>query len=137
MAKNIMRMNRGDTFPFTAVIEDPKAPNSFYRLGSTDILYFAILPPHSRFEDAEKDGGIIRYFLAEDQKDSGSFEIVLNAKDTKDLHSGVYYYCLKLQKLPVDEYGESFKDNLEKIVGDFALGEIQTVVKRTKFIINE
>ncbi len=137
MAKNIIRMNRGDTFPFTAIVEDPKNLNSFYKLTNTDILYFAILPPHSRFEDAEKDGGIIRYFLAEDQKDSGSFEIVLNAKDTKDLHPGVYYYCLKLQKLPAEEYGESFKNNLENIVGNFELGEIQTVVKRTKFVINE
>lgn len=135
MAKDILKVNRGDTFSFTVLVEDLSSKNEFYTLKNTDILYFALMPPHGKFEEAEQNGGIIRYFLAEDQNEFGTFDIKLNSADTRDLFLGVYYYSLKLQKLDIDE--NEFRNNLEDYVGNFNLGEIQTVVKRTKFIINE
>ena len=139
MAKNILKMNRGDTFSFNVVIEDPSTTNAVYKLKESDILYFAIMPPHSKFEDAEKNGGILRYFIAEDQSNAGSFEILLTPKDTKDLFPGVYYYSLKLQKLSIEDYEDAsyLKNNFENFIGNFSLGEIKTVVPRAKFIINE
>jgi hypothetical protein len=124
MSNKIIKINRGDSFSFD--IRIPKYSNTTenYILTDKDVLYFAIMYPHQRFEDAI----LIKGYTLEDQdSETGEFNIKITPNDTRDLSPGVYYYTIKLQRGGTIE-----------IVSDFdEPDEVRTIIERTKFIINE
>lgn len=113
MAKNIIKLNRGDSYEFKVSIPAMEA---------TDFVYFALLYPHQRFEEAIFING---YDLSDCVDDEILIKIEPN--DTKDLAPGIYYYTVKLQR------GGTFGviDNYNGIT------EVRTIIERTKFIIND
>ena len=122
MSKNIIKINRGDSFKFSIEI-----PNSDYTgkylLTSNDAVYFALLYPHQYFEDAI----FIKGYAVDDQNSDGTIDIKLSPNETRSLSPGIYYYTVKLQR----------GGTLENI-GDFdEPDEVRTIIERTKFIINE
>lgn len=130
MQGTIFKINRGDRFSFSMTISDETQPSGVYDLQPNDILYFALLNPFDRFEDAI----ILRGYTYEDAVEikTGSgdihvFRIVLEREDTANLTPGVYYYTLKLQKNT-----KSIQAGLSEKNAD-----ITTIIDRTKFIINE
>lgn len=130
MANNILKMNRGDYFSFDMSIEDSTQPTGIYNLQPDDILYFALLNPHERFEDAI----ILRGYTYDDAIKTRTslgivhaFNIELLREDTLNLTPGVYYYTFKLQKgAKALELG--LREQNANLI---------TVIERTKFIINE
>lgn len=123
MANNIIVLTKGDTYIFDFVLHDPLYGDegSVYELQDNEILYFALMYPHSKIEDAI----ILRGYTAESM--DGAFEIKLDPDDTYDLPAGVYYYTIKLQR-GVD---------VENEIGNFRVGEMITIIPRTKFILND
>lgn len=124
MSKKIIKINRGDSYSFGVRIPmfDSTAEN--YILTDKDVLYFAIMHPHQRFEDAI----LIKGYTYKDQDiETGEFNIKVTPNDTRELSPGVYYYTVKLQRGGTIE-----------IVSDFdEPEEVRTIIERTKFIINE
>lgn len=130
MAKNIIKINRGDYYSFYMTIEDDSRPNEIYELQPNDILYFALLNPHDKFEDAI----ILRGYTYSDalvfNTSAGqihTFKIELNREDTRNLSPGIYYYTFKLQKNAKSE-AVNLKD---------PNAQLTTIIERTKLIINE
>lgn len=123
MSTRIIKINRGDSFCFTTKIPKAENPCENYLLTKHDALYFALLYPHQRFEEAI----LIKGYTREDQTDEGEITIKLSASETRTLMPGVYYYTTKLQR----------GGTLEAIGDDDDPDEVRTVIERTKFIINE
>jgi hypothetical protein len=129
MAKNIIKINRGDSYEFRIAI--PEVRNSFsnYILTGSDVVYFAVLYPHQRFEDAIiKKGYDHTDHIIENGINTGELLIKIDPKDTKCLAPGIYYYTVKLYR------GGSLDENTGSY--DNAT-EVRTVIERTKFIVNE
>lgn len=123
MSTRIIKITRGDSFEFIASIPQKEDVTKNYILTSDDALYFAVLHPHQRFEDAI----IIKGYTYEDQADNGEFTISLSARETRNLAPGVYYYTTRLQR----------GGTLEAIGDDDDPEEVRTIIERTKFIVNE
>lgn len=124
MAKNIIKLNRGDSYEFTVRITDKHDIDKNYILTSKDAVYFALLYPHQRFEEAIFIKG---YDLTDQNISSGEITIKILPKDTKYLAPGVYYYTIKLQS----------GGTLTNINDCDNVEEVRTIIERTKFIINE
>lgn len=124
---NFIMLNRGDTYSFDMIAVHPADPDTNYILNDSDILYFLVTVPHGRFDD-NNSVIIKKCFTKADINESGSFTITILSKETRDLKPGIYYYTFKLQQnitnLELDKY-------------NFDIGDIITVVPRTKFILNE
>ena len=130
MQGTIFKINRGDRFSFNMTISDETQPSGVYNLQPNDILYFALLNPFDKFEDAIILRGYTYDDVAEVKTYGGNlhvFRIILEREDTINLTPGVYYYTLKLQK-----NAKSVQDGLSEQNAD-----ITTIIDRTKFIINE
>jgi hypothetical protein len=124
MAKNIIKINRGDSYEFDVYLPDIKAIEA-ENTEVTDIVYFALLYPHQHFEDAFLTYGYDHTdFIIEEDK-TKKILVKLAPKDTRKLAPGVYYYTVKL-----------YKTILDKFTGQ-ETEEVYTVIERTKFIINE
>lgn len=124
MSKNIIKINRGDSFEFSINIPNKIDTAQKYLLAANEAVYFAILYPHQRFEDAI----LIKGYTLEDQdKETGEILVKVTPKDTENLLPGIYYYTVKLRR------GES----LHIIDENIELEEVRTIIERTKFIINE
>jgi hypothetical protein len=128
MAKNIIKLNRGDSYEFTVSIPDKEDCNKNYILTADDVLYFALLHPHQRFEDAI----IIKGYdhtdhIIEKGHNTGEILIKIEPKDTRRLAPGIYYYTVKLQRGGTPGVVDDC-DNAD---------EVRTIIERTKFIINE
>jgi len=124
MSKNIIKINRGDTFEYPIRVYDKQDYNKNYLLTANDVVYFALLYPNQRFEDAI----LIQGYTHEDQnQDNGEIVIKLSVNNTRGLTPGIYYYTVKLQRGGTLEAIDDF-DNPE---------EVRTLIERTKFIINE
>ena len=52
MAKNIIKLNRGDSYKFKISIPDKEDNTKNFLLTDTDVVYFALMYPHQRFEEA-------------------------------------------------------------------------------------
>ena len=118
MAKNIIKLNRGDSCEFTVNTN----------LSDNAVAYFVLLYPHQRFEDAI----IIKGYdhtdhIIEHGANTGEILIKIEPKDTRQLTPGIYYYTVKLQKSGTP----GVFDNRDEPA------EIRTIIDRTKFIINE
>lgn len=117
MSTYIIKINRGDSFDFDFTI-----PN----LGNTDALYFALMYPHQKFENALLIKGYKGNDPEVDNK-TGNINIKILPSETKLLEPGVYYYTIKLHR------GGSLNDLGATVEPD----EVSTIIERTKFIINE
>jgi hypothetical protein len=118
MAKNIIKLNRGDSYTFALSILDK------YILTDNDAVYFALLYPHQRFENAI----LIKGYTVEDQdSETGEITIKITPNDTRGLVPGIYYYTVKLQRGGTLDIIDDFDD----------AEEVRTIIERTKFIVNE
>lgn len=126
MAKNIIKLNRGDSYELKINIPDKEDCTKNYILTGTDVVYFALLYPHQRFEDAI----IIKGYdhtdhIIENGANTGEILIKIEPKDTKRLAPGIYYYTVKLQR----------GGTLGVIDDCDDAEEVRTIIERTKFII--
>lgn len=126
MSNKIIKINRGDSYSFNVRIPLKEDPAKNYFLTNEDAVYFAIMYPHQRFEDALLIKGVT---LGEKEFDpnTGEINITIEPNDTRILTPGVYYYTVKLQR-----------GGTLEIINDFDTpAEVRTIIDRTKFIINE
>ena len=125
MAKNIIKINRGDSYDFKVCVPDKEDCTKNYILTGSDIIYFALLYPHQRFEDAILIKGYDHTDqIVEHGKNTGEILIKIEPKDTRRLAPGIYYYTIKLQKGGTPGIIEEAE-------------EVETIIERTKFIIND
>lgn len=120
MAKNIIKMNRGDTYEFNLTIDDEGSENGKYILQGNDTVYFGLMEPNSMFEQSlvrKSTNDCIKF-----DKD-GNFFITIEPEDTEHLLPGVYYYSIKLE---VDHLQGKTYESIHKVI---------TVINKTKFII--
>ena len=120
MAKNIIKMNRGDTYEFNLTIDDEGSENGKYILQGKDTVYFGLMEPNSAFEQSlvrKSTNDCIKF-----DKD-GNFFITIEPEDTEYLLPGVYYYSIKLE---VDHLQGKTYESIHKVI---------TVINKTKFII--
>jgi hypothetical protein len=130
MAKNIIKLNRGDSYEFKVSVPvlDEKGNVVNYLLTGSDIVYFAMLYPHQKFEDAILIKGYDHTdHIIDKGKNTGEILIKIEPKDTRCLAPGVYYYTVKLQR------GGSLINTKNYVEPD----EVRTIIERTKFIIND
>ena len=124
MSNKIIKINRGDSYEFSVYIQEKDNSTKNYLLTERDVIYFAIIAPHRRFEDAIKFKG----YTAEDQnRETGEIIIKIVPNDTRCLQPGVYYYTVKLQRGGTIDVIDDFDEP----------DEVRTIIERTKFIINE
>jgi hypothetical protein len=126
MAKNIIKLNRGDSYEFKVSIPDKENCDKNYILTGSDVVYFALLYPHQRFEDAILIKGYDHTdYVIEQGQNTGEILIKIEPKDTRRLAPGIYYYTVKLQRggtlITVKDCDEP--------------DEVRTIIERTKFII--
>jgi len=124
MAKNIIKLNRGDSFEFKVSIPDKENTNKNYILTNFDVVYFALLYPYQPFADAFMVKG---YTIEDQNKETGEIVIKLVPNDTRCLAPGIYYYTVKLQR-----------GGTLEVINDFdEPDEVRTIIDRTKFIVND
>jgi hypothetical protein len=123
MSTRIIKLNRGDSFEFNINITEPSSIDK-HLLSANEVVYFAFMYPHQRFEDAI----FIKGYTLEDQDvETGKISIKITPRDTRHLTPGVYYYTVKMQR----------GGTLEAVGDHDDPEEVRTIVDRTKFIINE
>lgn len=128
MAKNIIKLNRGDSYEFKINIPDKEDCTKNYLLTGSDVVYFALLYPHQKFEDAILIKGYDHTdHIIEKGKNTGEILIKIEPKDTRCLTPGIYYYTVKLQR----------GGTLITIKDCDEPEEVRTIIERTKFIIND
>ena len=123
MSINIIKINRGDSYEFTISIPEKNNEAKNYFLTANDAVYFALLYPQQRFEDAI----MIKGYACDDQDTDGNIKIKIIPNDTRSLTPGIYYYTVKLQR----------GGTLENVSDFDEPDEVRTLIERTKFIINE
>lgn len=123
----IIKINRGDSYSFPVVIPDKNNPALDYRLKPGEALYFALMYPHQRFEDALLYKGYDHSDYDQDDETNCELSVNIEPKDTRCLTPGVYYYTVKYQK------GGTLNDPTDYDDAE----EVRTIIERTKFIINE
>lgn len=132
MSKNIIKLNKGDSYEFRVRIPDKKDTTKNHVFSDTDVVYFAILYPHQPFNAACSALPIKGYTIAdqidENGNSTGELLIKIEPKDTKCLAPGIYYYTVKLYCGGVLNENSGSYDNAT---------EVRTIIERTKFIINE
>ena len=119
MAKNIIKMNRGDTYEFNLTIDDEGSENGKYLLQGNDTVYFGLMEPNSAFEQSL----VKKIYTEEDRDKDGNIFITIEPEDTEHLLPGVYYYSIKLE---VDHLQGKTYERIHKVI---------TVINKTKFII--
>ncbi len=128
MAKNIIKINRGDSYEFRVHIPDKEDSTKNFILTDADVVYFALLFPHQRFEDAILIKGYDHTdHIVENGVNTGEVLIKIEPKDTKRLAPGIYYYTVKLQRGGTPGVIDDCDD----------AEEVRTIIERTKFIVNE
>ena len=124
MSTKIIKVNRGDSCSLDIKVFSNKDVSKPYLLTASDAVYFALLNPHQRFEEAI----LIKGYTLEDQNVSnGEINVNITPNDTRSLTPGVYYYTAKLQRGGTLEVLNDFDEP----------DEVTTLIERTKFIINE
>lgn len=118
MAQNIITINRGDTYNFDLTIYDDSLDGR-YTLQDDDVLYFGLMDPRQKFEDAL----VKKRYTKDDCDEMGNLNIEIRPEDTLDLMPGVYYYAIKLHRMKNDE-----TEFIDRVI---------TVINKTKFVIND
>ena len=121
MAKNIIKMNRGDTYEFNLTIDDEGSESGKYVLQGNDTVYFGLMEPNSAFEQSL----VKKIYTEEDRDKDGNIFITIEPEDTEHLLPGVYYYSVKLEVDHEIGDGET-RESIHKVI---------TVINKTKFII--
>ena len=124
MSTSIIKLNRGDSFEFSIVVPEKTNSKKVHLLTANEAVYFALLYPNQRFEDAILVKG---YDLKDQNPNNGEITIKIIPNDTRTLEPGIYYYTVKFQK----------GGTLEVIDDLDEPEEVRTIVERTKFILNE
>lgn len=91
----IITLNRGDTLYTPIEINSNTVVNPVqYTLQDNDTLYFALMEPNQSFENA-----LIKkvYNSSSETDDKGNVLLKLETSDTECLHTGKYYYTVKLK----------------------------------------
>lgn len=110
--EQMIYLSRGDSCSFTlCILNGNKLFHEYYKVESGDKIYFAIMEPNQKFENAI----VKKVFTYEDVDEDGNVEIKILPKDTEHLKEGTYYYTIKYT---------SDEDS-----------EVETVVEKTKFFI--
>lgn len=124
MSTDIIKLNRGDSYEFSIFIPDKVNKYKNYLLTAKDAVYFALMYPNQRFEDAI----ILKGYTLEDQDPiNGKITVKIAPNDTRTLTPGIYYYTVKLQR-----------GGTLGVINDYDTpDEIRTIIERTKFILNE
>lgn len=123
MSNRIIKINRGDSFEFTITINEKYDIDKKHLLTANEAVYFALIHPNKRFEDAV----ILQGYDHTDQDDKGNITVKITPNATRMLTPGIYYYTVKLQR-----------GGTLDVIGDFDNpDEVRTLIERTKFIINE
>jgi len=117
-AANIITINRGDTYAFDLTIYDDSTDGR-YILQDDDVLYFGLMDPRQKFEDAL----LRKRYTKDDCDEGGNLNIEIRPEDTLDLLPGVYYYAVKLHRMKNTE-----SEFIDKVI---------TVINKTKFVIND
>lgn len=114
----IITMNRADTFRTTIFVNIGTKLNPVrYILAGNDRLYFALMEPGKRFEEAVMK----KVMTPEDvDEETGDVKFSFKTSDTECLHPGTYYYMIKLFIAAED----SDEDD-----------EVDTIVPQTKFFL--
>lgn len=124
MSDRIIVINRGDSCSLDIRVFSSKDPSSIYLLTPSDAVYFALVYPHQKFEEAI----LIKGYTTEDQDvRSGLITVKITPNDTRGLAPGIYYYTAKLQR------GGTLEDLTDFDEPD----EVTTLIERTKFIIHD
>lgn len=124
MSKNIIKINRGDSFELEVTLPEDLTKNKKRFLDPDEAVYFALLYPHQPFEKAL----LIKGYTSEDQNtETGKILIKITPNDTKFLTPGIYYYTVKFQRGGSLDLSNSYEEP----------EEVRTIIDRTKFIINE
>jgi hypothetical protein len=128
MSKNIIKINRGDSYEFIVRIPDKETPDKNFILTGSDVIYFALLNPHQRLEEAILIKGYDHTdYIVEHGHNTGEILIKIEPRETSQLAPGIYYYTVKL-----------YRGGTPGIVTDYDnVDEIRTIIERTKFIIND
>lgn len=123
MSTQIIKINRGDSYELNIKITENDGYTK-HNLATDEAVYFALMYPNQKFEDAILIKG---YTTIDQDVDTGKLSIRITPNDTRCLAPGVYYYVVKLQ------HGGTLED-----LGDFdEPEEVRTIIERTKFIVNE
>lgn len=91
----IIEMTRGDSFMYPLFINMGTEMNpERYLLKAGDVVYFALMEPNQRFEDA-----ILKkvYTVEDEETPEGDLIIKLDSSDTEHLLPGKYFYTIKMQ----------------------------------------
>ena len=97
-----IQMTRGDSVDIPITINQGTAIDFIpYQITDYDTLYFAVMEPNQKFEDAIIKKKITKETAKFDYR--GNLIIQLESKDTENLITGQYYYCLKMQTIYADQ----------------------------------
>ena len=98
---SIINMFRGDSLYIPLDIRNGSVMNyEQYNLTDNDIIYFGLMEPNQKFEDA-----ILKKVLtASDIDEDNNLIIKLKPADTVDLLPGKYYYSIKLKQNSDNSY---------------------------------
>lgn len=107
----IIELTRGDSFRYPLFINvgSELCPQR-YLLKDGDTVYFALMEPNQKFEDA-----ILKkiYTFNDEETPEGDLIIKLNSMDTQYLSPGKYYYTIKIQFSMSDLPVQTIIDNRE------------------------
>ena len=111
---SIINMFRGDSLDIPLDIRNGSVMNyEQYNLTDNDTIYFGLMEPNQKFEDA-----ILKKVLtASDIDENNNLIIKLKPTDTVDLLPGKYYYSIKLKQNSDNSY------------------DVHTLLKETEFWI--
>ena len=100
----IIQLTRGDSLKLPLFINANTDSDPIrYTLKSSDTIYFALLEPNQRFEDAI----LKKVFTYNSPKtEFNDIWITLKPSDTEELLPGKYYYTLKLKSIDNDSNEE-------------------------------
>lgn len=97
---NSIRISRGDSVVFSCFINaGTKIQPRRYTMINGDILYFAVMEPNCKFEDA-----ILKKTFDSSSPTNDDKDVLIEIKptDTENLLPGLYYYTVKLQRTHED-----------------------------------
>ena len=121
--ENTIEITRGDSeiIPLSVFYIRPNLINISYFPNRYDKIFFAVMEPGQKFEDA-----IIKKIYTYDDIDqrTGIIDVKFDSIDTQFLKPGTYYYTVKILKKGLEDVDDN-------------MGRIETVLSNTKFVINK